>query len=258
MPISQAVFVAPHPDDVALSCGGTVALAARTGAPAIVTLFAGQPTGDLSAFAEFQHERWGIDAAAVAAARRAEDEAAARALGESVAQTWLDHLDAIYRQPAYSSDDALFGRLLDEDLALIDVLVADLAALGAAEYVVPLAAGNHVDHQLAFRAGRRLAARGASVWAYADVPYVIDNARAVTDRFARGTVREARVVYLDDDAFERKCNAVECYPSQLPVLFRDLGDPRAALDRYARATGGGNRAEVSWRVLPSRQTDSAS
>jgi LmbE family N-acetylglucosaminyl deacetylase len=252
MPVSRVVFVAPHPDDVALSCGGIVALAARSSNPTIVTLFAGQPAGDVSAFALFQHERWGIEAGSVAAARRAEDEAAARALGDSVTQVWFDHLDAIYRNSAYESDEALFGGLLDDDLPLIDHLVAQLAALDAAEYVVPLAAGNHVDHQLAFRAGRRLAARGRSVWAYADVPYVIGTSRAVTDRLARGTVREARVTYLDDDAFERKCLAVECYPSQLPVLFRDLGDHRAALDGYAHHVGGGNRAEVCWRVLPAR------
>jgi LmbE family N-acetylglucosaminyl deacetylase len=252
MAAGQVVFVAPHPDDVALSCGGSVALAARSGSPTIATLFSGQPTGDVSEYAQFQHERWGIEADSVAAARRAEDEAAAKALGESVTQVWFDHLDAIYRNPAYESDQALFGKLLDDDLPLIEQLVAELAALDGAEYVVPLAAGNHVDHQLAFRAGRRLAARGANVWAYADVPYVIDKPRAVTDRLARGTVREARVTYLDDDAFERKCLAVECYPSQLPVLFRDLGDHRAALDRYASHVGGGNRAEVRWRVLPSR------
>lgn len=252
MPTASTVFVAPHPDDVALSCGGTVALAARDGTPTIVTLFAGQPAGEVSEFARFQHERWGVETTSVAAARRAEDQAAARALGDSVIQTWLDHLDAIYRSASYSSDDALFGRLLDQDLSLIDELVSELAACNAIEYVVPLAAGNHVDHQLAFRAGRRLAARGAQVWAYADVPYVVGNTRAVTDRLARGTVREARVTYLDDDAFERKCRAVECYASQLPVLFRDHGDPRTALDRHALTTGGSRRAEVCWRVLPSR------
>ena len=253
MPAASAVFVAPHPDDVALSCGGTVALAARDGAPTIVTLFAGQPGGAVSDFARFQHERWGIDAASVATARRAEDEAAARALGNTVMQAWLDQLDAIYRSPDYASDDALFGKLLDQDLLLIDELVSALAAHNADEYVVPLAGGNHVDHQLAFRAGRRLATRGALVWAYADVPYVIGNARAVTDRLARGTVREARVTYLDEDAFERKIRAVESYPSQLPILFRDLGDHRAALDRYAHDVGGGRRAEVCWRVLPVRR-----
>ncbi len=251
MPVSSKVFIAPHPDDIALSCGGMVAMAARDDAPTIVTLFAGQPAGDVSDFARFQHERWGFDAVSVAAERRAEDAAASRALGDSVSQQRLDHLDAIYRSPDYSSDDALFGKLLEQDIQLIDTLVTELAAFNAAEYIVPLAAGNHVDHQLAFRAGRRLAARGALVWAYADVPYVIDNARAVTDRLARGTVREARVTYLDDDAFERKLRAVECYPSQIPVLFRDLGDHRAVLDRYARGVGGGQRAEVCWRVLPS-------
>lgn len=251
MPAATTVFVSPHSDDVALSCGGTVAIAARDGSPAIVTLFAGQPAADVSDFARFQHERWKLDAATVAGQRRAEDEAAAIALGDSVTQEWLDHLDAIYRSPEYSSDEALFGKLLERDLPLVDALVTQLAALDAGEYVVPLAAGNHVDHQLAFRAGRRLAGRGASVWAYADVPYVIGTARAVTDRLSRGTVREARVTYLDDDAFERKLRAVECYPSQLPVLFRDLGGHRAALDRYARHVGGGRRAEVCWRVVPS-------
>lgn len=254
MSAPSTLFIGPHPDDIALSCGGAVAIAARDGEPAIVTLFAGQPAGDVSDFARFQHERWGIDAASVAAARAAEDAAATRALGGTVRQTSGDYLDAIYRNAAYGSDDALFGRLLDQDLALVDDLVETLASFNAGEYVVPLAAGGHVDHQLVFRAGRRLAARGSFVWAYADVPYVIDNPRAVTDRLARGTVREARVTYLDEDAFERKCLAVECYPSQLPVLFRDLGDHRAALDRYAREVGGGRRAEVCWRVLPSRDT----
>lgn len=253
MPAASTVFVAPHPDDVALSCGGTVATTARDSQPTIVTLFAGQPTASVSEFARFQHDRWGLDAASVAAARRAEDSAAAQALGDSVQLAWLDHLDAIYRHPEYASDDALFGTLLDADLPLIDALVTALAAHNANEYVVPFAAGNHVDHQLAFRAGRRLAARGALVWAYADVPYVIGNPRAVTDRLARGTVREARVTELDSDAFERKIRAVECYPSQLPVLFRDLGDHRTALEGYARLTGGGRHAEVAWRVLPSRR-----
>ncbi len=251
MPSRSIVFVAPHPDDVALSCGGMVALAARDGAPSIVTIFAGQPAGNVSEFARFQHERWGLEDESVATQRRAEDTSAAAALGDRVTQVWLEHLDAIYRNPDYSSEDALFGKMLEPDLSMIDGLVDELAAVNADEYVVPLAAGNHVDHQLVFRAGRRLAARGAGVWAYADVPYVIGNAKAVTDRLARGTVREARVTYLDDDAFDRKWRAVACYPTQIPVLFRDLGDPRASLDGYAHDVGGGRRAEVSWRVLPS-------
>src|SRR4051794_35360271 len=93
----RRVYVAPHYDDVALSCGGTVAMDARTGAPLIVTVFAGQPDGSLSAFAHLQHAQWGVSEAEVIAQRRREDACAAAALGASVATRWLDFLDAIYR-----------------------------------------------------------------------------------------------------------------------------------------------------------------
>ena len=54
-----ALFLSPHFDDVALSCGGTVALAAADGPTHVVTVFAAQPPGDLNDFARFQHDRWG-------------------------------------------------------------------------------------------------------------------------------------------------------------------------------------------------------
>jgi LmbE family N-acetylglucosaminyl deacetylase len=247
----EVVYVAPHPDDVALSCGGSVAIAARTESPLIVTTFAGQPGDNVTDFARQQHAQWGVTADSVSARRRAEDACAAAALGTSVRTSWLDGLDAIYRETAYDSDEALFGRLLPADLERIDGLVEALAAFDAREYVVPLGVGNHVDHQLVFRAGRRLAAHGAEVWSYADVPYVLDS-RRLDSRLATGTVREARVTAIDDEAFERKCRAVECYTSQLPVIFRDHGNVRTVLDAYARGVGGGQRAEVCWRVMPSR------
>lgn len=254
MSAAAPLFVAPHPDDVALSCGGTVAMLARTAAPIVVSVFAGAPGGEASDFARMQHERWGVRADEVSARRRDEDRCAARELGERVAPRWLDFLDAIYRDTRYDSDDALFGELLPEDLPTIDALVSALEPLVAGEVFVPLGVGNHVDHQLAFRAGRRLAARGATVWAYADLPYALGkSARSLTERLAMGTVREVRVTPVDEDAWQRRCRAIDCYASQLPVLFRDHGDHRVALDGYLRATGGGARAEAAWRVLPSRQ-----
>ena len=245
----RTVYVAPHPDDVALSCGGAVAIAARDSAPLIVTLFVGQPDGDIPAFAHHQHERWGVDADDVMVQRHAEDNCASRALGGSIESVWLDFLDAIYRNPGYDSDETLFGALQETDLPLIDDIARKLIELDGAIYVVPLAVGNHVDHQLTFRAGQRLASLGAVVWGYADVPYVF-NGRTLTPRLATGAVRDVRVTYLDDDAFERKCAAIDCYTSQIPVIFRDHGNHRAALGEYHRQVGGGRMAEVAWRVLP--------
>lgn len=243
----RTVYVAPHPDDAALSCGGTVAIEARQSDPLIVTLFAGQPVDDIPAFARQQHEWWGVEARDAIAQRRAEDERASRALGEEVEPLWLDFLDAIYRNPAYNSDETLFGTLQESDLPVVEEIATQLIALNGGEYLVPLAVGNHVDHQLAFRAGGFLARMGAVVWAYADVPYVF-NPRALTPRLATGTVRDVRVTYLDAEAFERKCTAIDCYRSQLPVIFRDHGNHRIALANYHRQVGGGRMAEVAWRV----------
>ncbi|HQX62813.1 MAG TPA: PIG-L family deacetylase [Thermomicrobiales bacterium] len=247
----RRLFVAPHPDDVALSCGGAVAIAARDDGAQIVTVFAGQPQGGVGAFARSQHERWGLETNTIASQRQDEDRCAAAALGDQVTPIWLDELDAIYRDPRYDSDEALFGRLLDEDMPTIDRIVEALLAHDPEELVVPLAIGHHVDHQIVLRAGRRLAARGVRVWAYADLPYALDR-RAITPRLASGVAREVRLVGLDDDAFERKCRAIDCYASQLPVIFRDWGDHRDALDSYHRWIGGGRRAEAQWRVVPSR------
>lgn len=247
----RRLYVAPHPDDVALSCGGAVAIEAREHPVTVITVFAGQPEETTGAFAAMQHERWGLDARDVAERRRDEDRCAAAAIGERVALVWLDELDAIYRDPRYDSDEMLFGAILDDDLATIDRVAEALAAFEPGELIVPLAVGHHVDHQIVLRAGRRLAARGISVWAYADLPYALDQ-RAITPRLASGVAREVRLTSLDDDAFERKCRAIDCYGSQLPVIFRDWGDHRAALDRYHRWIGGGERAEAQWRVVPSR------
>jgi LmbE family N-acetylglucosaminyl deacetylase len=246
--VSNIIFVAPHADDVALSCGGAVASVARSTSPTIVTVFAGQPTGSVSEFAEFQHHRWGMTTDGVAAHRRSEDICAASSLGASINTASLDFLDAIYRDAAYDSDEALFGTLLASDLPVIHEVTDALSALDAAVYVVPLAVGRHVDHQIVFRAGRRLAKRGAIVWAYADIPYALDR-RSLTPRLATRAVREVRVIPIDDEAFERKCQAIACYASQIPVIFRDWGNYRAALDQYHRTVGGGQRAEVQWRVV---------
>src|SRR5688572_6219223 len=101
-----AVFLAPHYDDVALSCGGMVAALAGgihrepTGnpaappppAPLVVTVFGGTPASDnLTAFARWQHERWGTEGHDTVAVRVAEERKASDILG--CATRTLPYLD---------------------------------------------------------------------------------------------------------------------------------------------------------------------
>lgn len=248
------LFLAPHYDDVALSCGGTVAALVDAGEyPLIVTVFGGEPAStDLTAFARWQHERWGTDHGDTVATRLAEDREAAAYLG--CATQTLPFLDAIYRGDSYLSDEALFGPLLPSDAPLIAAVVAAIVDLGgrAADTVVyvPLGIGEHVDHQVVYRAGRALAAEGWRVLAYDDFPYAI-----LGDAIARRSTRVAGevgppVLRPIEGTLDRRIAAIGAYRSQLPVIFRFTDDWRAAVTASATAlTSGGRPAERFWPVL---------
>lgn len=242
--MAEFVFIQPHFDDVALSCGATVAALAEAGRPTIVTVFAGEPGRELSDFARFQHDRWSVDGATVTTTRRLEDRAAARELGATVDVVWLDHLDAIYRSAEYASDDALFGEPVDEDLGLIDRIVEDLDLLGD-RFVAPLGIGKHVDHELVFRAACRLGKLGNEVWFYADLPYALDE-DAYRSRLAVLGGPEPCAREVGDEQFSQRWRAIECYVSQLPVIFRNLENPREEFREFGRSPGGEGSVELFW------------
>ena len=124
-----ALFIQPHYDDVPLSCGGTVALLASGGhEPHMVTVFASELLPQMvGEFAAWKHERWKLtDPDQVLEARRAEDAAAARALGCAV--RWLGLPDAIYRD-RYTSDQELFGPLPAEERELASHLAEEIRHL---------------------------------------------------------------------------------------------------------------------------------
>lgn len=257
MVVERPVFLAPHCDDVALSCGGTVAALADAGrSPLVVTVFAGRAPGAAGAFSRFQHERWGLDDDPVAA-RRAEDQRAAAILGADI--LWLDFLDAIYRGERYTSDAQLFGEIAPDEAGLPGAiwgsLCQALTRLGAtpAPLYVPLGAGNHVDHQLVRRVGQLAAEAGVSALAYEDYPYAGDPGGAdEVVRLAAHLSRQGPVLQrLTPSELERRLAAIACYPSQLPVIFRRQGEPHAATAAWARRVGGGVPAERCWPLRPS-------
>jgi LmbE family N-acetylglucosaminyl deacetylase len=239
------VYVEPHFDDVALSCGATLAGQTDAGEPAlVVTLFAGNPRGAApeTAFVREHHEKWGSGADPIAE-REAEQRAALELLGAD----WLalPFLDAIYRDGQYLSDDDLFGPVKPGDRALLARIAAALAEIAAvqrtATWYVPLALGDHVDHQLALAASAGQPDR----LAYEDYPYAQRHGGVE----ARAAELGARPIAsaADERRLERKIAAIGAYRSQLAVLFGSSEAMPGLVRAFARARGG----ERLWR-LPER------
>jgi LmbE family N-acetylglucosaminyl deacetylase len=247
------LFVQPHSDDIALSCGGTVATTASGERTVIATVFcrvpdAGVPRHELARSIE---GNWQLGDGAQAG-RRAEDEEAARGLGAEL--VWLDHLDAIFRGSAYADRVHLRGPVRDADrpaVAAAERDVIDLVTrLGPTVVFLPLAVGGHVDHRACHEMHGALAAAGAEIWLYEDQPYSLVP-DAIEARLAElGPLQfEPRLIDVSS-VWERRIAAALAYRSQLPVMQRrfypDLLDRlRAHASRLAEGSG---LAERFWCV----------
>ena len=267
------VFVAPHPDDAALSCGGLIALLRERGqAVTVLTLFSG--TGGAERLTPYQREALGFgaepagpsagapgapgagpsaalsDAAAAAGAmalRRLEDERFAALAG--VATEFLDLPDAVFR--GYEGDAQLFSAPRADDPAPAGLLRRELARLGPSRVYFPLGVGRHVDHQLARDAGLALLA-GDPSWAapsagaaarlafYEDFPYAHRVGFAGLGDLPPGALAalpagvSLEAEYVDvAGALERKVGGVARYESQMDRLFGGAGAMAEAVRAYA-------------------------
>jgi LmbE family N-acetylglucosaminyl deacetylase len=254
------LFISPHYDDIALSCGGTAARVTEAGKDGVVALVFGDhpdPGQPLTSFAEQMHRDWGMSADQVIGGRRAEEADASRILG--LRDVFLPFKDAIYRGDAYLSDDDLFGTPKPSDDELPERIVAALAREGfdgsSTRVYAPLASGFHVDHQLAFRAAVMLDRAGWDVCFYEDLPYSLLEGR-VDDRVSRAGVSLQETALVDVSAvWEKKIDAIMAYPSQLEVIFGQyvgVGSSREAIDAvmsaYSNEAGNGRNAERFWRI----------
>lgn len=237
------LYFAPHLDDVALSCGGRIALQAAAGQSIVIaTVTAGSPPPDLmSENIRLHHDRWAQSARQketppdMVAVRRAEDELATRILG-ATAVHWAFY-DCLYRQDPdggdflYTETAALFGPVAAADEGLVDELARRMAALPPARFVyLPLGIGRHVDHTLTRQAGEQ--AYGPGVWYYEEYPYVaeagaLEAVLIPTDRANWQPV----VTPLSEAAVEQKIAAILAYQSQLSSFFASTDD----LERQVRA-----------------------
>ena len=237
--VRHHIFLSPHLDDVVLSCGGTVAHLCRAGVPVtILSIFTGKIDSSvpLSPFAALLHPLWCKPAQAYAT-RRAEDVAALVQFG--LKPHWLNWLDCIYRGDAapgtwyYPDDDALFGAVHPAEENLPQQLARAIKTYlrqhnltdAPAVFYVPLAVGNHVDHQLTHRAAAMLIRADDAVFFYEDYPYIrrqpADLARAhrASDAIWGDGKWTARPQTLTDDDLRAKLDAIAAYGSQMNILF---------------------------------------
>jgi LmbE family N-acetylglucosaminyl deacetylase len=156
----DVLYVSPHPDDVAFSAAARLARDVAAGRrAAVLTLFAPGPGTASQALGD-------------ATARAAEDQRFSELAG--VERLDGGFTDAIARRPRYRAPRHLFGPLAADEEPLVEEVRARLQAYvdaGCGRVVAPLGVGQHVDHQVAHAAARRL--RDADVLFYEDTPYVI-------------------------------------------------------------------------------------
>jgi LmbE family N-acetylglucosaminyl deacetylase len=234
------IFLSPHFDDVALSCGGLVWELTQAGSRvSIWTVCAGQPADEeLSPFAQALQARWGVSQNAPAV-RKIEDQQSCERLG--AAPRSFSVPDCIYRRDPqtqecmYSSEAALNGDLQPGDHKLIPALREEInGALEDEELLVcPLGLGKHVDHQLT-----RMVAEGLNrpLWYYADFPYVL------THRDDLGLLESAgwasQVFKISREGLAAWTDSIAAHASQISTFWPNTNDMKQVLSDYLQQEGG--------------------
>ncbi len=237
----KTIYLSPHLDDAALSCGGRIVQQTSQHEPVlIVTHMAGQPTPylRLSAFAQELHQRWGLPQNTMLV-RRDEDAAACQVLRADF-EHW-DFLDAIYRtdpatgEQCYPTWETITTSQHPLDEATIDQLAQRFAQLPPAdEIVVPLTAGQHVDHRLVRQAAEQ--AFGAErLLYYEDYPYAAK--QGAVEAVLHPTMQSTQIM-LPETAVITKTEAIWAYASQRSSFFEDWVDAQKKIRAYAEQVGG--------------------
>ncbi len=232
------IYLSPHFDDVALSCGGLLWEQTRSGiAVEIWTVCAGDPPpGPLSDYAQKMHTDWQTGSAEETVAfRRIEDQNAARRIGAAVRHLTIP--DAIYRR---SLTGALF---YTEDIAVMpnprEAHLAEEVARQISEHltqydtlVCPLAVGGHVDHRIT-RAAAELLNR--PLWYYADIPYLLKYPDELAPMIVDMT---SKTFFVSSKGLNAWQNSIAAHASQISSLFDDAQDMRQRIKEYEQANSG--------------------
>ena len=262
------VYLSPHFDDIALSCGGLVWEQTHSGDRVeIWTVCAGDPLNiQLSHFAQELHERWKTGTEAVAD-RRQEDMRADLILG--AAYRYFNWPDCIYRfrhdngQPVICGEYDLFHASPEENLVSdLTVLLKKTVPKGA-RLVCPMALGDHIDHHFTRLSAER---SGMPLIYYPDYPYIL-NLPAILEKMEHSYSDPAVIIginspsilppghadlakawarlpmALSTEALKAWQSAIAAYHSQISTFWTGLPEMELAINNYW--AGGGWRL---WQI----------
>ncbi|WP_091942645.1 PIG-L deacetylase family protein [Methylorubrum salsuginis] len=217
MPVALAI--SPHLDDAAFSAGGTLARLAAGGWQVVMATVFTASVADPQGFALACQLDKGLGAEVdYMALRRAEDDAAAQALGIE-SPVHLPFREAPHR--GYASAPELFSELRPDDkvgLNLADAFERLMTDTRPDLILAPQAVGGHVDHVQVVRAFRGAQPPLPVLW-WRDFPYTVRDAapkeplRHLFEPYAERAVR------LGVEAERRKAEACAAYASQIGFQF---------------------------------------
>jgi LmbE family N-acetylglucosaminyl deacetylase len=238
--MKTALFLSPHLDDVAFSCGGLAASLADAGWRTVLVTAFTRSVLPATGFALACQLDKGLTAEVdYMALRRAEDLVAAERLGFDEV-IWLDLPEAPHR--GYQSAPALFADLHPED-GVVPALTACFRQLQVNYQpdlvLAPQGLGGHVDHRQVIAAVLAAVPLTHAAF-YRDTPYAIRAPDAAADA---AIPRDTTVRVPIAAALDRKISAAQAYTTQIGFQFQGPENTARALRDFAIAEGHGRPAE---------------
>lgn len=248
------IYLSPHLDDAALSCGGSIALQQKNNERVlVVTLCTAAPSSvtAFSALAKEFHSQWSLSPDQVVSTRLQEEHLAMEHL--DVDYYWANFLDAIYRYPtAYHSRDTLFNEpAIDDPLSspLEELIQTLMDRIPQATLYFPLGIGSHVDHLLTYAIAAHQ--NDSKILFYEDFPYVAVPG-ALEQRRTKLDSRMISAMVTIDTVIETKLAAINAYTSQMNELFGGSDTMRQTVRQYAHSLcpDGKTYRERFWKKSP--------
>ena len=236
------LFISPHFDDVALSCGGWLAASPKD-STWLVTVFTRPAPTDLSPLAKALHLQWGTNLEAYIQ-RQKEDTAVTTQLG--IRSCWLGFHDVIYRDCTMTKIEQVFSPTLPAaDIpcfhAVRDSILELVKGHSDCTVFAPIGLGYHRDHLVVHEAARaveRVVGSDIRFFYYEDFPYVNKAGVGGVKRRLHEIGANMRPSGVDISAtLAQRVELVMLYRSQIITMFGSTEKAAQAVTRNALDNG---------------------